>query len=545
MSVPRTRTRKPPSKRFRAAITLAGRYDHQEVIGLPPGAMVISNSDRKDAHCPRRWWFGHGVGLRGKPGRALRFGAAYDDVMDAMLRWYKDHPEHSFPQGGLRACPWCAGSGAWSTPHREPLVVDGVSRCPACKGSGKGPLALVEARMAERADDYPVEEGGLPAEVERLERALGGWLLTYDEDMRTQYVVRAVQATFAVPITSPHTGEVYKSKVPVVVTDEGWRLATGHDAPGSVQLVLLPWFQLVKLDAVVQRKKDGRLWTWETKTSGAPERFSADLLLDTQLPGYVRALHYVVHEMGAFAGSQVGGWLWDVTSSQPQRDPKVLQDGSYSLDAGQRVPSWRWREALATETLTQAQAEAEATRLEALAALAEATAEQWREQAREASKGKAGEEVRTQRDAAIEASKAAKGTAKSMRARAGALAMVAHALTTVDPTLYVRRWGEFTPTQLREYELELFADATRMSGWLRELAGTAQGAAQDNERVALTWPRVPLCRQPGATCSFVGVCLEDSEQARLNYDTRQPLRWLHAAGLHRQATPTPTNTTEE
>ena len=204
---------------------------------------------------------------------------------------------------------------------------------------------MVENQMRMNPEVYDAD-GGIELELERLYRAAEGWLRTYDADMVENYRVVAVQPMFAVPITSPRTGDVYKSKVPVVETEEGWRIANGHDQPEDCRMVTLPWYQLVKLDAVVQARDTGKLRTWETKTSGRPEGFSADLLLDTQLPGYTRALWYVTQVLGLYGGSKIDGWLWDVTSSQHHKDPTVLKDGSFSLSLNQRVPSWRWEEAL-------------------------------------------------------------------------------------------------------------------------------------------------------------------------------------------------------
>lgn len=506
-------------RRFRAARTLMARYDEGQVVGLPDSAMVFSNSERKDAWCPRRWWFSRAVGLDPAPGRALRFGAAFDEIMGGILAYYRDHDGQSFPLSGLHRCAGC-----------------GMKGCALCQGTGAGPFELVARQMATTPEVYE-EDGGLQLELERLERAAEGWLRMYDESMVAEYRVLAVQPMFAVPVTSPRTGQVYRSKVPVVDTAKGWRLAIGHDRPDDVRHVLLPWYQVVKLDAVVQSRRTGKVRTWETKTSSNPENFSEDLLLDTQLPGYTRALWYVTQDLGQFGGALVDGWLWDVTSSAHHRDPKVLKSGDYSLAEGQRVPSWRWERVLQGEQYTRQQAEYEASRLERLQAMAEAEAERLGEAAKLAGRGKAGAPAREVRDRAREAAKAAKTSAQRMRYRAGLLAMPEAAREVVDPKLYVRRWGHFTVEQLREYEVELYAEAVRLARWLRESPGTGSLLWHEDEKVALHWPRVPLCRQPGGHCPYTGVCLQDSHEARENFTRRQPVRWLRTAALQAQHTP--------
>ena len=107
--------------------------------------------------------------------------------------------------------------------------------------------------------------------------------------------------------------------------------------------------------------------------------------------------------------------------------------------------------------------------------------------------------------------------------------MVDHAREHTDPKLYHREWGHFNMDQLRTYEVELWAEAVRIGRWLRNIAGTGHGLTTQNDDVALNWPRVPICRQPGGYCSFIGPCLEDSDQARSSFDQRQQIRWLTTA----------------
>ena len=78
------------SSRFRAAETVAPRYQPAgDVIGLPAGAMVITNSERKDSFCPRRWWYSRGLGLAQPASSAMRFGSAFDDVMGMILNGFR------------------------------------------------------------------------------------------------------------------------------------------------------------------------------------------------------------------------------------------------------------------------------------------------------------------------------------------------------------------------------------------------------------------------------------------------------------------------
>lgn len=440
----------PPKRtRFRAARTLAPRYDYAPVIGLPPAAFPITNSQRKAAHCPRRWWWSYGLGLDTGSTGPMRFGSAFDNVMGRLLEWYRQTSSPASAEHLLQ-CPYCGGAG-----------------CSDCEGTGHGFVALEchNIRSAEAEDDG-IDYDDL---IVRLERAVHGWLKVYEESFLRDYTVVEVQPMIASPVISPDTGDVYRSKVPVVQTGDGeWRLANGYDGASDVSLVVMPFYQICKLDAIVINNNDGKLWVWETKTSGSPEQFSRHLMLDTQLPGYSRALWYLSKCEGQYGGLDVGGFVWDVTSSKKHEEPKVLKSGALSTAKNQRVPSWTWQAAMSTMSEEDSQKYAH---------------------------------------------------------------MVEHAMESVDSRLYLRQWGEFTPKHLAAYEIELYADAVRISKWMRNLPGSGLNLWLDDPQVQKIWPRVPLCRGPGGFCSFTGPCLEDSFVARGSFNKRQQVRWLNKKAL--------------
>ena len=444
-------------QRFRAAATLAPRYE-SGVLGLPPGAMVLTNSERKSAWCPRRWWYEYGTGLRGEASGAMRFGSAYHAVMERVLGWHQHHDGELFPVEGLDRCLHCGGAD---------------SACPLCFGTGLGAVEYVAQQLRATPEVYDPDEGGVEGEVERLRRAVNGWLHVYGQGMRDDWQVLATELPVAAPITSPRTGEHYRSRVPVVTTQDGWRLADAGDTATQVQEVVLPWYQLAQLDAVVLNRRSGNLWLWETKTSASPATYGENLGLDTQLPGYLRALWYLTGTGRWGDGRQVEGYVWDVASSGHQRDPKRLASGKLSTDKRQRVPSWVMDAVLATEDAARYKPD----------------------------------ELQALRD------------------------LLQHLRESVDGSLYHREFGRYLPEQLRRYEVELYAEAVRLSGWRRAVVGTATGiggTVADDESVAEQWPRVPLCRTPGGSCPFTGICQQDSAEGRAVFERRPSVRWLTA-----------------
>src|SRR3990167_9450187 len=83
------------------------RYgSHTDVIGLPANAVTITNSERSQAHCDRRWYFGTGIGLGGRSTVPMDFGSAGHECLEDVWRWWMvtDAPYHA---NGLDDCLWC------------------------------------------------------------------------------------------------------------------------------------------------------------------------------------------------------------------------------------------------------------------------------------------------------------------------------------------------------------------------------------------------------------------------------------------------------
>lgn len=538
----------PPRRRFRAAMTIAPRYTASKTLGMPKACMVITNSERKTMACGRKWFLTYGLGLKQRPGMALRFGRAWDDVQGLIMEWYKEM-KCALTLDGLFVCEACG--------MEDP-------ECHVCDGTGAGPLQRVLSQM-DAAEDAKAAIHGADPEYpdlrERVERVADGWIRTYGESFARDFDVLATQVEIAVPITSPKTGGIYKSKVPVVAVEDGWEMASAETDPGDVTHVTMPWYQLVKLDAVVRRRSNGMLHTWETKSSASPESFSRDVLLDTQLPGYERGLRYATAVLDAFQGSGVDGWIWDVSCSKMQSDPKRLEDGSLSTDGRQRVPSWRWAGALDDEGISgspEDEDRAVAKLVERISeqglAIEDGTAEVERlvQAAKEAPRGKDGAPARAARDEAKvnlrglkEQLRGLKKEVKAHERLANLLRKPQEAAEGLDPQLYKRVWGHFTDDDLFAYEVELFGDAQRIAAWIRNLPGTSAAPVTMNVDVALHWPRVPICRQPGGYCPMTSICLNDSDEARLNFDAGERPRWLHAAAVRRLSTTPETTDTPE
>jgi hypothetical protein len=91
----------------------------------------------------------------------------------------------------------------------------------------------------------------------------------------------------------------------------------------------------------------------------------------------------------------------------------------------------------------------------------------------------------------------------------------------VDPKLYVREPVVAPESGIEEYRWEII-------GIARKLAASIVAAvkADTPERLAVAFPRTPLCRKPGGSCPFISLCAGgDVVQAREEFITSEGLRW--------------------
>ena len=445
--------------RFRAAKTVARRYE-EGAVGLPKAAMVLTNSERRTAWCPRRWWYAYPNRLSTKQTAAMRFGSLYHEVLEGIYGWWRDD-DTAFKASFLDECPYCNASGIQTNTTKD--------ACGPCGGTGMGILQRIEIKMFKDIGIYD-DPAPLNDESDRLRAAAEGYLAYYGEGPPKKYRVVALEAAIAAPVISPKTAGIFKSRVPVIGNEFGWELASTATHPTNVKNVLLPWFQLCTLDAVLQDRKTGDLWVGEFKTSADPVGYGRDLHLDTQIPGYMRALQWVVRTKkpwGLTGNEDVVGYIWDVTSSQPQRDPKRLKSGKVSSDSRQRVPSWRIKPWADDQT-----------------------------------------EPLTHEDHAV---------LKEMHNRA-----VQH----VDPKLFHREWGQWDNDLMERYDLELYADTAKFANMWKAAIN-----AMNESDVALAFPRVPLCRSRGGFCDFTTICSQGIAEDRSIYEKREPTIWLSKQGI--------------
>ena len=301
---------KPRGVEFLRSDTSHMRYG-KDIIGLPNyPVMVLTNSERGDSNCQRKWWYGNAVGINSeRTTDALRFGSEVHEILELIYLYYHKHQR-----------------------EMEKGYVDSFLEESFKKWDN--------SYFCGDQESYGLGTEEIEKEKTRLRRAIHGYIRKYDKETANMRIV-GVETPIAAPILDPYTKKVFQSTVPVIWDERlnRYRVAVHTDNKKLIVKRRLKWYQICKLDAIAE--VDGKLWVVEHKTTKTPKTFSDKLYLDTQLPGYVRALR-TVSDAGLLGSRklEVGGYIYDVISSQMQNEPKILASGKLSLAKNQRIPSW-------------------------------------------------------------------------------------------------------------------------------------------------------------------------------------------------------------
>ena len=523
----------PPARPIRLVIPRYG-----EIPGLPPKSMVISNSERMELGCDRRWFHRYAEHLRPEEeARALTYGTGWASVMEDLHRWWMVHdsrypveqviglgPDDRSPRG---SCPWCSGAA----PTGRRALTDKVV-CAECDGTGLSVLFRLRLEwlhgVGEGEDAEEAHEN-----VVTLFRALRGYCETYTAHPPTDYRVVAVEVVVSAPIVDPATGKPFRPRLPLVEEESGWRLAGPGETPttwGS-----WPWYQIGKLDVVLQHRVTGTLWIEDSKSSRDPSGYLRNVTVDPQTTGYVWMLREAIGAKLVDLDGEVVGVQWDVASSSLQHTPRRLVDKPVSkteIAAQEKAVD----EALAALPEVVARMEAAtasgmkkkelADLLASLLLQGEVGAERERRMARivrwkppELSKA---QNVTTPSWLYLEAIQTSEPTPDGQRVKLEDYQEhLSWCRENVDPRLYVREPVVASSQAVEEYRWEIIGVARKIAASI-----VASVKADSPERLAVAFPRTPLCRKPGGSCPFVSLCAGgDPQEARSEFTTSEGLRW--------------------
>ncbi len=447
------------------------------VLGLPESGhcLTLTNSERVDATCARRWWFRYAEGLRSRETTPLRRGNAWDAFVEDLHEWWKDY-DLPYPMGGERGCGWCNGTGTVLVSAGPLFPSARNTPCARCDGTGKGPLARTAKAWRDfshaHPDALPKEE--VEKELQRVSRAIEGYFCTYGRGPYETLRVVATQFAAARPICNPETERPYRGLAFLVETTDGRRrLARTAEVSGKLALpaggkvleVEWPWYQVAKFDALLRNRTDGIHYVYETKYKADPKRAIADLGNDPQTAGYCWILEDILRQ-GLLPGlapvaetdldRAVAGYCYDIASSTLHRDPETLKKtGKLSL-AKRNTPSWRYLAAVMSKGLPVAEYQAHILGL----------------------------------------------------------------TSRVDPKLYVREWSPVGRDSRLRYGEEIFAVAVRIAAMWRDAA-----RAETITDLNVAFPRTTICRLPGGTCPYRAPCFADGEDVRRLYEVDPGTSW--------------------
>lgn len=454
------------------------RYD-EKPLGLKDRSFVFTNSERGLLACTRKWWFSEVEGLRPRQAsdRPLRYGAAWASTIEDVQRWWMERDE-AYPEDGEWFCPWCSGSA-----------------CERCHYTGDGVTKRILNdwnRIAEQglasSDEWEPEK-----DAEGIRRALYGWFrASGTRAVPEDYRVVGVECSFAAPVVDLK-GRPYRSSL-VLARDidrkgnSHWRLArTGEAKRTDTKKVTWPWMQIGKLDALWQDRRTGDLVIWEGKTSKSAEGYLQGLSVDPQVPGYAWLLN---HHLAHFGAKRVSGFIYDVSSSAFQADPTFLAAKPVPvLDADGNVQKVKGRNVY--------QMDADGNVIERSPGFSKVgTVPSWRFE--QALKNHPEFNPSDYKD------------------------HLCRLLTDVDSKLYVREFATVGPEVVHRYAREVYGIAQRLAA----LRANAQKLTHADE-TDVHFPRNAYCRYGGSVkCGWKGVCVNDGELPRSDYDLEANVRWF-------------------
>lgn len=299
--------------------------------GLPPRCIVISNSERRKAICPRQYLLSTIEALRPRvTTAALEYGSLW----------------HGMKERGVYP--------AWMEDRSpRPDEIEG-----AIKWAEQSVLATMNENRLDPEECFEV--------ISKLRGNLEAWLRMNGAGA-PPVTLRMIgfEIPLAMPILTP-SGSVYAPEVYVVdSTDEDGgpmvRLARSGEMKRA-RKVRLPWYFQGRLDNLFLRVgPNPALYVADDKTSKDPQGLVSRLTNDPQIPSYLALVRYNVAQgnlrhLGIEPGTPVLGFWHRVTSSNGFSEPKVLakvaKTGdkagmSLSVDKRQRIPSWKFEQAIA------------------------------------------------------------------------------------------------------------------------------------------------------------------------------------------------------
>lgn len=435
----------PPTAPQGGASSIPRYGTNRSVIGLPARAVALTNSERGDAACDLRWFYRSGLGLASaRTEEPLSFGSAGHDAMQDLWGWWAA-TDAEYDARWFETCVWCALGTSGGT-------------CEKCGGTGLGPVPRAVAKWyadaassAARFGAPDEDDDEIPERADRLRRVLTGYLQFHGKHPPADLRVVGVEVPIARQIVGPN-GKPYAPEVLLYRCDDGgYRFARPDDDTSRIEVSKLPWYYVGILDVILASRATGMLFVGEHKFSKAPETLLQGLTNDPQMDGYCWALEAAAP--GLVLPPEIQA-LVDARGGVPKVGGYLYMVNSSGMQYDPKI----LKDGSISEAMNR-------------------TVPSWRFEAHLDSIV-ATPETRTRYAPHVAALKA-----------------------RYDSRLYRREPGLVGAIGRSRFEREIYAVAKRTAQMRRDVARVS--APEDVEHA---FPRTPVCRIAGGSCSFRGPC---------------------------------------
>lgn len=306
--------------------TMLERYENEPRISKIGLAYIFTNTEKLDFGCKRLWSYSYNmVSEPSTSAPALLYGIAWHLVCEHALNEIK-------------------ATDTMITVGRGLEIVKSV-----------GKQFLIDEQMS--IDVFDVFEF-IDDCVERMKRAIEGWLSHWARNMHDEYEIIATELVVAAPVFvngeiggETFTGSIRTRKDPMgylwpalinELPTEDWREgATFQNTP-------MPYWRAGKIDVVVRRRNTKSLFIVDHKTSASPNGYARKFEFEQQLQSYAALMKYEIEhgELQHLKGHTINGVIWDIAHSRISAPPKPLKSGKMSTAKSRCAPSWMFEQAL-------------------------------------------------------------------------------------------------------------------------------------------------------------------------------------------------------
>lgn len=310
--------------------TVLERYEDEPRINKIGPAYIFTNTEKLDYACKRLWSYSYN--MLSEPSTsapALLYGIAWHLVCEHALNEIK-------------------ANDTMITVDRGIELVEEI-----------GKRFLIDEQMA--IDAFDVFEF-IDDCVDRMTRAIMGWLPHWAEKMHKEYEIIATELVVAAPVfvNGEIGGDIFTGNIrtrkdrngylwPFMINDK----TPHHEQDCTFQDTPMAYWRAGKIDVLVRRRNTQSLFIVDHKTSSSPNGYARKFEYEQQLQSYAALVRYEIEhgELQHLKGNQIKGVIWDIAHSKIGAPPKPLKSKKLSTAKSRCAPSWLFEQAIIDNNL--------------------------------------------------------------------------------------------------------------------------------------------------------------------------------------------------